>query len=82
MPKLKPTESEQFDRSTRAVIASAQIEKDIKDKEITKALGKTERTWRNKKDNPGTFTLAEIRTLIKTLRLDSQEILKLVGGNR
>ncbi len=82
MPKLKPTESEQLDRSTRAVIASAQIEKDIRDEEIARALGKTKRTWSNKKDNPGTFTLTEIRTLIKTLRLDSQEILKLVGGNR
>lgn len=79
MPKLKPTERELLDRSTRAVISSAKEINAVSDKEIARAIAKTVRTLQNKIKSPGTLTLDELRTIKKVLKLSDADVIRMVG---
>lgn len=79
MPKLKPDEKEMQNRKTRAVISYGMSKEAATDNELAKRICRTDRTVRNKKKKPETFTLEELRILIKYLKLNDQQIVELIG---
>lgn len=82
MSKLKPGETEEANRRTRAIINYGMSKENITDLEIARRTCHTDRTIRNKKKRPETFTLAELRILINMLRLDEAQIVELIGIKR
>lgn len=79
MPKLKPDEKEMQNRKTRAVISYGMSKEAVTDNELAKRICRTDRTVRNKRKKPETFTLEELRILIKYLKLNDQQIVELIG---
>lgn len=79
MPKLKPSKTEVQNRKTRAVINYGMSKEAVTDNELAKRICRTNRTVRNKKQQPETFTLEELRILIKVLKLNDSQIVELIG---
>lgn len=82
MPKLKISETEEENRRTRAIISYGMSKEAITDLDIAKRICHSDRTVRNKKKRPETFTLSELRILVKLLKLNDQQIVELVGIKR
>lgn len=82
MPKLKRSELEEENNRTRAVIAYGMAREEISDKEVGQRICRSERTVFNKKKHPETLTLAELRVLVKMLKLDERQIVELIGVKR
>lgn len=82
MAKLKKTELEEENCRTRAVIAYGMERQNVTDTDIANRICRVERTVWNKKRHPETFTLLELRILIKMLKLDERQIVELIGVER
>lgn len=80
MPKLKRSEAEERSCQIRAVIAAGKERRAADNKMIAMAIGKTEKTVRNKLHYPETFTLGELRVIAKLLKLSEEEMLTIIGG--
>lgn len=55
------------------IISKYQIINGISDELICKRLGITRRTLTNKRNNPDTFTLKEVREVLRYLRVPAEE---------
>lgn len=73
MPKLKASEEEQKNNTTRAYIAKNMELYNLTDEEIAIKLRCTKRTFQNKKKRPETFTLGELRKLCTVIKLSNEE---------
>lgn len=79
MPRIKKTEQEEENNRTRAVIAYGMAKQEVTEEDIAKRICRAERTVFNKKRHPETLTLAELRVLVKLLKLNNQQIVELIG---
>lgn len=81
MPRLKPTRQEEQNKQSTAIILYGMALNDLDYKDLSKVLGVTDRQVRNKVNNPSSLTMRDIRTLIRVLRFNDEETIKLLGGN-
>lgn len=77
--KEKLNETEMQNRKTRAIISYGMNKEAVTDADIAKRICRTSRTIRNKKEHPETFTLEELRILVKALKLNEQQVIELIG---
>lgn len=82
MPRLTPSEYEMQNRITKATISSAMIMQNVKPEMLAKALGISLSSVNRKRANPEQFTLAEIRALVKYLRMNDEQKIKVLGFER
>lgn len=68
-------------RATR-IIKAAEIMRGISPRQCAKMIGASERTYYNRRANPGTFTLLEFSALIKGLGLSQEEAAQVVDAIR
>ncbi|BBF41964.1 hypothetical protein lbkm_0644 [Lachnospiraceae bacterium KM106-2] len=73
MPKLKELESQKKDNIVRAYIAKNMALYNLSDEEVAAKLHCVKRTFQNKKRNPKTFTLFELRALCTALKFTDDE---------
>ena len=81
MPRLKPTRQEEQNKQSTAIILYGMALNDLDYKDLSKVLGVTDRQVRNKVNNPSSLTMRDIRTLIRVLKFNDEETIKLLGGN-
>ena len=81
MPKPKLSESEKQNRRTRAAISHNMEQFGITDEDLAKRFGRTVRTIQNKRKNPDTIPLRELRILVKCLKMTDEQIIELIGIN-
>lgn len=79
MPKLKPSEQEQQNMNTRAVIAYCQERTGVTDEELAKLLSRSTRTVQRKKVAPETMHLSDLRILVKALKMTNEQKAELIG---
>lgn len=82
MAKSKISELEEENCRTRAVIAYGMAREKVTEADIAERICRVERTVFNKKRHPETFTLLELRVLVKMLKLDEHQIAELIGVKR
>ena len=80
MPKLKPTEKEESRRIVRACIASNMELYRLDSETIAARMGFAERTFRNKRENPETFTMDELWKLSKILKFTPIQNASILAG--
>jgi hypothetical protein len=78
MPRLKKTATEMMDKEVQAALASGEILRDMKPDQVGKCIGTCGETYRRRKRNPGEFTLADFRVLVRVFQIDDARILKMV----
>lgn len=79
MPKLKPNDLEVMNGLTRATISYGLEKKLMNKKNLSVFMRCTECTVRNKLSNPDTFTLKDLRAIIKSLKLTDSQVIELIG---
>ena len=80
MPKIKPTQSEERNRITRACIACNQERYDISNASLANHLGVSLQTLTKRKANPETFTLQELQIVAKYLKFTPIQAASIVLG--
>lgn len=73
MPKLKPSETEEQNKKTKACIVKCMAMQDMNDEEVANKLHVTKRTFQNKKKRPETFNLGELRKLSTILKFSQED---------
>lgn len=73
MPRVIENEVVQKNRTIRAVIAKNMALLDLSDEDVAIKLHCVKRTFQNKKRDPETFTLEELRRLAKALKFSDEE---------
>jgi hypothetical protein len=82
MPKLKPTDKQKMNCIIEGTIAYY-LKVNRKDKEyLATKLRISRSTMFNRVNKPETFTLEELRTLIKVCGFTSEQVLEMMGINR
>ena len=79
MPKLKISDMEQQNRRTRAVISHNMEIYGLTNDDLAKKMNCAVRTVQRKRKMPETFTCAEIRILIKVLKLTDEQVVEFIG---
>ena len=79
MPKLQPSETELQNRRSRAAIAHNMEQYAVTDADLAKRFGCTVRTIQNKRRKPETFTVPELRILVKLLKMTDEQVAELIG---
>lgn len=80
MPKLKPNPTEEASRVVRACISSNMELYAISEETLAIKTGVTKRTVQNRRDRPENYTLGELWTLAKTLKLTPIQAASIVLG--
>lgn len=80
MPKVKPTDLEERRRIVRACIASNMELYRLDSETIAARMGFAERTFRNKRENPETFTMDELWKLSKILKFTPIQNASILAG--
>lgn len=78
MPKLKPSANEQMDREVRAAVNAGQERKSLNDERTAKMLGISKGTYQRHKREPERICLAEFRRMVKLLKLQDSDILRMI----
>ena len=78
MPKLKTTATEQMNREVRASLNAGQERKALTDEKAAKLLGVSKSTYQRHKRNPEVINLGEFRRMVKLLKLQDSDILRMV----
>ena len=68
------------DAATRGAIGRAMTAYDLTAEQAARAAGLSPRTWRERKAEPGRFTLAEIRALYPVMHWTDAEIVGMIRG--
>lgn len=79
MPRLKATAAELQDRKTQAVFDYGMTMSKLNWNELGKRIHRDERTVRKKRQNPETFTLGDIRGIVKAFHLSDEQIIEFLG---
>lgn len=78
MPKLKVSATEQMNREVRAAVNAGQERNSLNDERIAKMLGISKGTYQRHKRKPEKICLAEFRRIVKLLKLQDPDILRMV----
>ncbi len=78
MPKLKPSATEQMNREVRAAVNAGQERNSLSDERTAKLLGMSKGTYQRHKREPERICLAEFRRIVKLLKLQDPDILRMV----
>lgn len=79
MPKLAPSFNEAKNRQVRAIISYGMEVQGIDETTLAKRIGRVKHTLQNRRRNPETFTLQELRALAMALKLDDTQKAQLIG---
>lgn len=80
MSRISPNDKEKARRVVRACISNNMELYHISEEDITLKLGFTPRTFRNKRDNPETFTMEELWKLSKILKFTPIQNASILAG--
>lgn len=79
MPRLKPSEEELLNRSSRAVISYCMEKQSVEFKDLAKYMHCSLSTAQRSKKDPGRITLRELRRMAKALKMTNEQVLELIG---
>lgn len=82
MPRLKATRQEEQNKQSTAIIKYGMALQGVNYTDLGRVLGVTDRQVRNKVNDPSILTMRDIRTLIRVLKFNEEEIIKLLGGTK
>lgn len=82
MPRLKATRQEEQNNQSTAIIKYGMALQGVNYTDLGRVLGVTDRQVRNKVNDPSILTMRDIRTLIRVLKFNEEEIIKLLGGTK
>mgnify|MGYP002611057713 CR=1 FL=1 len=78
MPALKSSATEQMNREVRAAVNAGQERRSLNDERTAKMLGISKGTYQRHKRAPEGINLGEFRKMIKVLKLQDTDVLRML----
>ena len=82
MPKLRPNPTEEARRVVRSCISASMDLYDVDDELLAAKIGVKSRTVKSRRERPETFTLGELWSASKTLKLTPIQAASIVLGRQ
>ncbi|MGO5051461.1 helix-turn-helix domain-containing protein [Lachnospiraceae bacterium LCP25S3_G4] len=74
MPRVKPTKNQEDKRKVQGIIIGKLVEKGIGKKDLSTKCNFTIQSFYNKYNNPNSFTLGELKVIVKTLGISKDQL--------